>query len=143
MNQEQARYWVFTHNNYTEEEYGALHGCAEKDPEVIKYICGREVGENGTPHMQGCIGFKRPKRFKWVKRWLGQILWEPHVERARNPQVRCRLCTHMVKGTEEAYNMWKRSKGNYMNLNTEDLEKCYHIMIDVSHVPGAHKKLTH
>lgn len=69
-----ARYraWVFTLNNYTEDEYNMI--CDMK----YKYlIVGREVGKkNGTPHLQGHIEFKDGKSFTKMKKllpraWLG------------------------------------------------------------------------
>ena len=54
--------YCFTLNNYTVEE--------ETDVMTIdcKYlVIGREVGENGTPHLQGFIAFTNAKSFKAVK----------------------------------------------------------------------------
>jgi len=45
--------FVFTLNNYTEDEYNFLKDWA---PTTKWFIMGKEVGENGTPHLQGaCI----------------------------------------------------------------------------------------
>lgn len=66
--------WCFTFNNYTELEYqtmkkycSVLCRCA---------VIGKEVGEGGTPHLQGYIEFKtkaRPlSKFKFTK----SIHWE-------------------------------------------------------------------
>lgn len=44
--------WCFTINNYTEEDTAAVE--ALKDHKHIKYVvAGKEVGEQGTPHIQG------------------------------------------------------------------------------------------
>lgn len=66
------RAWVFTVNNYTEENYTEV--CNLK----YKYlIVGREIGKkNGTPHLQGYIEFKDGKTFSRMKKlipraWLG------------------------------------------------------------------------
>lgn len=67
-----SKYFVFTLNNYNEEEVTALQTkCTEE--EVITYcVFGREVGaDNGTRHLQGYIEFSRRLRFTQVKRLLG------------------------------------------------------------------------
>lgn len=46
---QRSRRWVFTLNNWTEEEQEELRAW-----DTVKYIMwGREVGANGTPHLQG------------------------------------------------------------------------------------------
>ena len=68
-----SKKWCFTLNNYTDEEYGAVVQCF--DGCASKYIIGDEVGENGTPHLQGYVEFKsrvRPLSLKLSNR----IHWE-------------------------------------------------------------------
>lgn len=70
--QHQSRRWCFTINNYTDQDV--------KD--VLKWECnyvvvGREVGAKClTPHLQGFVTFKTPKRFSAVKK-LKEGHWEP------------------------------------------------------------------
>jgi hypothetical protein len=101
----QQRYWAFTHNNYTEEEYGALHGVCEVSPDVKYYCCGKEVGESGTPHMQGIICYSIPRRFNWVKNWLGQILPDCHIEPVAAPKVKIG-CSYDATDYPEKYGLF-------------------------------------
>lgn len=62
-----SRGYVFTLNNWAQEEVDAL-----LQTQGHKYlIFGKEVGSNGTPHLQGYICFKNKKSFKQVKELLG------------------------------------------------------------------------
>lgn len=61
-----ARAWCFTLNNYTDIEVEAIKGIN------CRYIVfGKEVGENGTPHLQGYIEFDNPRSLGGVKKLLG------------------------------------------------------------------------
>lgn len=52
--------WCFTLNNYTNDEISSIVPLINNN---CKYaIVGREVGESGTPHLQGYIEFKNKKR---------------------------------------------------------------------------------
>jgi len=57
--------YCFTLNNYTEEEYTKLINVCEN--ESTYSILGKEVGESGTPHIQGYIIFKRSYHFQTIK----------------------------------------------------------------------------
>ena len=66
----------FTLNNYTDEEFTQLL----KVLDGMKFIIGKEVGESGTPHLQGYVEFGRQLSFKQVKEMIGE---RAHIERAR------------------------------------------------------------
>lgn len=72
-----GRKWVFTLNNYTEDEYNLLKNyCTQK----THYIIGREIGENNeTPHLQGYISHKNPLDFKSIKNICARL----HLEKAK------------------------------------------------------------
>ena len=49
--QVQSRRWVFTLNNYTDADVDAL--VADKEGRFTYIVFGKEVGEQGVPHLQG------------------------------------------------------------------------------------------
>ena len=72
-----AKRWCFTLNNYTANETDDI---STKLVEICKYlIAGREVGESGTPHIQGFCVLKKPSRMSAIKR----IIPRAHIEKCR------------------------------------------------------------
>lgn len=66
-------YWVFTINNPTSDSEPR-----EKLAEVATYIIWqKEVGEEGTSHLQGYVVFKKKKRLSAVKKLLPRAHLEP------------------------------------------------------------------
>lgn len=68
-----AKNWVFTLNNWTEEEYCSIF-------HTIKQYCryaliAKETGEQGTPHLQGYIELKHKSRPKTVFKFTDRIWW--------------------------------------------------------------------
>jgi hypothetical protein len=63
--------WCFT-VNYSNEAIACFHDAADRAYVII----GREVGENGTPHMQGYITFFKPKRLGACKHIHPTAHWE-------------------------------------------------------------------
>lgn len=68
----EGKFWVFTLNNYTKEEENNLNLI------ICKYlIYGKEIGENGTPHLQGYIEFDSNRRLKRIKKEVSdRAHWE-------------------------------------------------------------------
>lgn len=76
---EQSKHWVFTLNNYTTNDVDRILTLGG----AVRYlVVGREVGAQGTPHLQGFVSFVQRKRLAQVKSVLGG---NPHVEIARDP----------------------------------------------------------
>jgi len=60
-----ARHWCFTINNWTFDE--EIH-ITDPNLEHRQYLVfGREVGEEGTPHLQGFVSFSERKTLSWLK----------------------------------------------------------------------------
>jgi len=72
-----SRDFVFTLNNYTEDDKRSL----EQLPHNADYlIYGEEIGEEGTHHLQGFIQYKHPISFRVCKNALGERF---HIEKRR------------------------------------------------------------
>ncbi len=69
-----TRAHVFTWNNWTEASIAHLAKVAEK---AVYLVYGKEVGEKGTPHLQGYIYYKSPKLSRVVHKKLGCCWTEP------------------------------------------------------------------
>lgn len=69
-----SKAYVFTWNNYTDESIKLLN---ELDCSYLVY--GKEVGESGTPHLQGYVEFEKQKKFQTVC----NILKGAHIELRR------------------------------------------------------------
>lgn len=95
-----ARRWCLTLNNYTCEEYETLlkHPCPYK-------VLGREVGKEGTPHIQGYMEFKTAMRFNAVRK----LSMRAHWETAHKPEKAAEYCKKEKNFIEEGTPSWKRS----------------------------------
>lgn len=74
-NRVRGRKWCFTVNNFTENELTQITNDFKHD----KIIIGKEVGEEGTPHLQGYVEFKNAISFNSLKK----ILKRAHIEKAK------------------------------------------------------------
>lgn len=72
-----ARAWALTLNNYTQEEYDVLVQYFKR--KCTKYIVGKEIGEEKTPHLQMYVRFKSGIRFKTLKDINNRL----HIEKAK------------------------------------------------------------
>lgn len=82
-----SRDWCYTLNNWTEDEYQILIGLNEK---AQYHIYGKEIGKQGTPHIQGYIYFKSQITFKSIKKKLPN---RSHIEQTKGtPQQASAYC---------------------------------------------------
>jgi len=77
MPRTQSRSYVFTLNNYVEPDVARLRALGG---EVSYLVFGREVGDSGTPHLQGYVVFNRRVAFATAKRSIGD---RAHLEVTR------------------------------------------------------------
>ena len=83
-----AKGWCFTLNNWSEEEYKAILSYCQSES-VCQFVIGKEVGEQGTPHLQGYLRGKNVIRLTSLKninnRW--------HLEVAKgSPEDNLKYC---------------------------------------------------
>lgn len=99
-------------NNPTSEERVALAENFNNEREVEYAIVGREVGENGTPHLQGFVIFRTNKRFNAVKRFLGERC---HIEKTRGTTDQAAdYC-----GKDEDYDTWGERPQNQQGKRSD------------------------
>lgn len=85
-----AKHWCFTLNNWTEEQ---LEEILNLDLEYL--VVGKEVGENGTPHLQGYFALKKKGRvLKLLKKS------KPHYE--------------IMRGTPEQASAYCKKDGDFI-----------------------------
>jgi len=81
-------HWVLTLNNYTEDELEVLKNTWLDGSLVSQYCVQKEIGESGTPHLQGYIAFTkkaRPSELFACKRI--------HWEKCRSPKDAIAYCS--------------------------------------------------
>lgn len=71
-----SRKWVLTINNYDDNIYETLKVHALT---TNKYIIGKEIGKNGTPHLQCYLQYKNAIRFSNLKK----LFPTAHIEKAK------------------------------------------------------------
>lgn len=74
-----SRNYVFTLNNYTEDDKNNL-SVVNKQVRYIQF--GEEISSTGTPHLQGFLCYKNPKPLKTTISWFKRLLKHPrtHIE---------------------------------------------------------------
>lgn len=103
-----AKNWVFTLNNYTDEDVAALRGVR------CEYLVfGREVGEDGTPHLQGYVCFQAAVRFTTAKNRINE---RAHLEVVRgSPEQAATYCKK--EGDFEEFGVLPAGQGKRSDLD--------------------------
>lgn len=114
-----SRAWCFTLNNYTSEEVALLRVLSDG----CKYlIFGYEVGEKGTPHLQGYLYFKDAKSFSATKKFLPK---RAHLEKARGtPEENKEYCSKDGEFEERGdLPMSQKQKGEAEQLRWDEIKE--------------------
>lgn len=87
-----AKNWCFTINNYNQTDEVKIDTMF--DHGHMNYIIyGREIGEQGTPHLQGYVQFKKKLRLNQVKQMISP---RAHLEVSRgSPEINAQYCRIM------------------------------------------------
>lgn len=91
-----SRAYVFTINNYTEEDEAGVALCG-----ATYTIYGKEVGDSGTPHLQGYLWFKNARAVTSVKKKLPRA----HIE--------------VRKGSHQQARDYCKKEGNFVEFGEE------------------------
>lgn len=106
------RNWCFTLNNYTNTDWERLTSLSKEDCNYI--IVAKEVGAQGTPHLQGYLELAKPARRAGVKKILDPLRGKKspiHVE-PRAAARRERAIIYCKKG-EISTEDWNSKKENH------------------------------
>ncbi|MEM4959551.1 MAG: hypothetical protein QXX12_06760, partial [Nanopusillaceae archaeon] len=86
QNKKQSRFWIFTLNNFSEEEENNLRDHL-RNPNICSYaIFGRETGTMGTSHLQGYIELRKSRGLGAVKE-IGNPFERMHLEIRRGTRA--------------------------------------------------------
>ncbi len=94
-----ARTWCFTLNNYTDECIVSLSHNKWSDMEITKCVFQEEIGEKGTPHLQGVVQFKNQVSFTTLKEFHNKIRWS----KCKNLQASIKYCSKQDTRNGELY----------------------------------------
>lgn len=86
-----ARAWCFTWNNYVEGDIRLLRTFFEA--EGASYVFQEEIGESGTPHLQGVFRFKNPRAFQA----LHGVWPRMHLEKCKSWKASVVYCSDTAK----------------------------------------------
>lgn len=105
-----VRNFVFTANNYTEDSILKLN-----ELECKYMVYGKEVGAQGTPHLQGFVSFKSQKTLSAAIKTLQQCHKGTHVEIAQSLTEAVEYCMKdgdfIERGTRPMTQAQKGEKG--------------------------------
>lgn len=83
-----VKYWCFTLNNPTSDERDKILAL-DGDRQLEYLVFGNEVGDSGTPHLQGFVAFLARVRLTQLKQVISE---RAHFEAAKFPEKAAEYC---------------------------------------------------
>ena len=96
-----AKHWCFTLNNYTEDEVALYEAIGTERVGIDYFVFAKEVGENGTAHLQCHVSFSSRRSFKYVKDLFGD-------------RVHCEIC----KGSPQQSSEYCKKDGSFQEFGS-------------------------
>ena len=88
----QSKDWCFTLNNFSDDDVARIIGL-ESCEDICYLVCGREIGESGTPHyLQGFVQLRRKKTLAGVKALFGSSNIIDLEKRRGTPEEAAEYC---------------------------------------------------
>lgn len=81
-----SRGWVFTINNWTDDDLIQVKSLSEQS---VYIICEKEIGEKGTPPLQGYVLYENQRSFSSMKKKLLHASLRASVGSPKQNQVYC------------------------------------------------------
>ena len=92
----------FTLNNYELEDIEAFENFIDNDNGIVYAIVGQEIGEQGTPHLQGFVHYNEDRKKCGINFWKNKL---PNGKRAHFEAAR---------GTDEQNKAYCEKDGIYI-----------------------------
>ena len=140
-----ARGWCFTLNNYVESDLEIISNAS-----FDYVIIGKEVGEQGTPHLQGYIYHAAKKSLKQLSKLLPRAHFEISKGTAQQNIVYCSKANNFsefgvrpasqqekgVKGAEKIASMWALARtGAFQQLPPQNIKTWEYIHAKYANPP--------
>ena len=110
-----AHHWFLTLNNYSKEDINVF--CS--DSSIKKYCFQEEIGESGTPHLQGHFEFE--KKIRPLGHFKGMLSNHPRWAKTKNKRAAIIYCSKLDSRNGGTYTKgFPRSLFRKINVLTED-----------------------
>lgn len=135
----QSKRWVFTLNNYDQshlDRIAALGGGVGGNG-IVYLVVGKEVGESGTPHLQGFVVCETNQRLNAIRSLLA--IGNPHFEPARGTS--CEAATYCCKDGDFSEFGERPLAGRHKSPSVSDFCAYVRSTFQTSNLPPTHREI--